>query len=46
VTLTTLTPDECRALVPELTTSLNPDAWVYRFTDDRRGWTLSVATHA
>src|SRR5690606_15108561 len=24
----------------------NPNIWVYRFTDDATGWTLSVATHA
>ena len=43
---TTLSPDECRALVPELSTSLNPNVWVYQFTESSHGWTLSVATHA
>ncbi|MBL8998122.1 MAG: hypothetical protein JNL44_12490 [Gemmatimonadetes bacterium] len=46
MTATILPPDECRALVPELATSLNPNVWVYRFTDPAKGWTLSVATHA
>lgn len=46
MTATILTPAECRALVPELSTSLNPNVWVYRFTDASHGWVLSVATHA
>lgn len=46
VTFTTLSPDECRALVPDLASSLNPNLWVYRFTEALHGWTLSIATHA
>ena len=46
MTATILTPAECRTLAPELSTSLNPNAWVYRFTDASHGWVLSVATHA
>ncbi len=30
----------------ELAQSRNPDVWVYRFRDERHGWTLSIATHA
>ncbi len=41
-----LSPDECRALVPELAETRNPNVWVYRSTDTGQGWTLSVATHA
>ncbi len=43
---TILSPDDCRAVVPELDASLNPQVWVYRFTSPRDEWTLSVATHA
>ncbi len=46
VPYTLLPPDEARRLVPELATSLNPNVWVYRFTESTRGWTLSIATHA
>lgn len=46
VSFTTLNPDQCRALAPELASSLNPNAWVYRFVEAHEGWTLSVATHA
>ncbi len=46
MTATILTPEEGRALVPELATSLNPNVWVYRFTEPTEGWILSVATHA
>lgn len=41
-----LSPEESRALVPELAASRNPNVWVYRFHDAGAGWTLSVATHA
>lgn len=43
---TVLAPDACRAIVPELAGSLNPNVWVYRFTSPAGEWTLSVATHA
>lgn len=46
VTATILGPDAARAIVPELAATRNPNIWVYRFTDDATGWTLSVATHA
>jgi hypothetical protein len=46
VTATILQPADSRAIVPELAGSLNPNVWVYRFTDAAHGWTLSVATHA
>jgi hypothetical protein len=46
VSYTIIPPDEARRLVPELATSLNPNVWVYRFTESTRGWTLSIATHA
>lgn len=46
VTATILGPDAARAVVPELAATRNPNIWVYRFTDDATGWTLSVATHA
>jgi len=43
---TILKPDQTYALVPELAHTRNPLVWVYRFVDDIKGWTLSVATHA
>lgn len=43
---TVIPPTDARQLVPELATSLNPNVWVYRFTDPTHGWTLSIATHA
>ena len=43
---TILSPDDCRALFPALSGSLNPNVWVYRFTSPNGEWTLSVATHA
>ncbi len=46
VSHTLLAPAEARRLVPELATSLNPNVWVYRFSEPTRGWTLSIATHA
>jgi hypothetical protein len=46
VPATILSPDDCRALVPALSGSLNPNVWVYRFTSPGGEWTLSVATHA
>jgi hypothetical protein len=46
VQLTILSPEDARALVPELANSRNPLVWVYRFTDHLNRWTLSVATHA
>jgi hypothetical protein len=46
VSHTVIAPDEARRLVPELASSLNPNVWVYRFTEPTRGWTLSIATHA
>jgi hypothetical protein len=46
VPYTVIPPADARRLVPELTTSLNPNVWVYRFTEPAHGWTLSVATHA
>ena len=36
---TILTPEQARALVPELATSLDPNVWVYRFTEPAEGWT-------
>ena len=44
--VTILRPDDSRALVPELAASLNPNVWVYRFSEPSAGWTLSIATHA
>jgi len=41
-----LSPDASRALAPELAGTRNPNVWVYRYTDDANGWTLSIATHA
>jgi hypothetical protein len=41
-----LSPGAARDLVPELAHTRNPFVWVYRFTDDVHGWTLSIATHA
>lgn len=43
---TILTPQDARALLPELASTRNPNVWVYRFEDAARGWTLSIATHA
>lgn len=43
---TILSPDDTRALVPELSRTLNPNIWVYRFRHDKNRWTLSIATHA
>lgn len=43
---TVIPPDVARTLVPELATSLNPNVWVYRFSEPTHGWTLSIATHA
>ena len=43
---TVLSPDDARALVPELAQTRNPLVWVYRFTDSDDRWTLSIATHA
>ncbi len=43
---TVIPPAQARELVPELASSLNPNVWVYRFTDATHGWTLSIATHA
>ena len=40
-----LTPDECRAIVPALAQTRNPDVWAYRYQHDRHPWTLTVATH-
>ncbi|HYW30470.1 MAG TPA: NAD(P)-dependent oxidoreductase [Gemmatimonas sp.] len=44
--LTILSPKDAAELVPALPDSLNPMVWVYRCHDERRGWTLSAATHA
>ena len=43
---TILSPEDARALVPELAQTRNPLMWVYRFVDDDNRWTLSIATHA
>lgn len=43
---TILTPDQTRALVPELSRTLNPTVWLYRFRHPAQPWTLSIATHA
>ena len=43
---TILDPDATRALMPELGATRHPRVWVYRYTDDANGWTLSIATHA
>lgn len=43
---TILPPDESLRLVPELAATRNAKVWVYRFTEPKHGWTLSVATHA
>ena len=42
----TLQPADALRIVPVLSGTRNPNVWVYRYTDDARGWTLSVATHA
>jgi hypothetical protein len=46
VELTILDPDYAVTLVPSLAGTSNPKVWVYRCHDERRGWTLSAATHA
>jgi len=43
---TILSPDDARALVPELGRTLTPNVWVYRFRHPKQRWTLSIATHA
>ena len=43
---TILSPDQTRVLVPELTRTLNPSVWLYRFRHPAQPWTLSIATHA
>ena len=43
---TILQPAAARAIVPELAQARHPDIWVYRYHDDKHGWTLSIATHA
>jgi len=42
---TILNPVACRALVPHLGSTRNPNVWVYRYTH-ADGWRLSIATHA
>lgn len=42
----TLQPADALRILPSLSGTRNPNVWVYRYTDDARGWTLSVATHA
>lgn len=42
----TLQPADARSIVPALAGTRNPNVWVYRYRDESRGWTLSVATHA
>jgi hypothetical protein len=44
--LTTLSPEYATTLVPALANTSNPNIWVYRCHDEKRGWTLSAATHA
>ena len=41
-----LQPADALRILPALSGTRNPNVWVYRYTDDARGWTLSVATHA
>jgi len=43
---TIISPEAARKIVPELASTRNPSVWIYRFVDETRGWTLSVATHA
>ena len=42
----TLQPADALRILPALSDTRNPTAWVYRYADAVRGWTLSVATHA
>ena len=42
---TILNPAAAQALVPQLTTTRNPNVWVYRYSHPN-GWRLSIATHA
>jgi hypothetical protein len=42
----TLQPADALKILPALSGTRNPNVWVYRYTDEARGWTLSVATHA
>ena len=42
---TILNPAATQALVPQLTTTRNPNVWVYRYSHPN-GWRLSIATHA
>ncbi|MEO7520357.1 MAG: NAD(P)-dependent oxidoreductase [Gemmatimonas sp.] len=44
--LTILNPEYATTLVPSLADTANPRVWVYRCHDEKRGWTLSAATHA
>jgi hypothetical protein len=44
--LTILSPDDARALVPELAHTRSTSVWVYRFTHPTHRWKLSIATHA
>ncbi|MDB4873719.1 MAG: hypothetical protein JWM41_165 [Gemmatimonadetes bacterium] len=46
MSLTILSADETRALVPQIAETRNPSVRVYRFTHPDRDWTLSIATHA
>jgi hypothetical protein len=39
-------PAEARRIEPALAASSSPDVWVHRYEDERRGWLLSIATHA
>ena len=41
-----LGPDASARIEPALRASADPDVWVYRYADARRGWLLSIATHA
>jgi hypothetical protein len=42
---TILNPAATQALVPQLTSTRNPNVWVYRYIHPN-GWRLSIATHA
>ena len=43
---TTLTPEDCGRLVPELAATRSANVWVYRYAHPREPWVLAVATHA
>lgn len=41
-----LEPADAQRVEPALAETLNPNVWVYRYTNEKTGWVLSIATHA